>query len=127
MATSAKFRIALTTAEFSRTYDALTAAGDHTLARKFLLYVKKADLGLLTPSHTAAPPLTQDQKLGFAEDSTAKELYELWKTQQDQGLRSNFNASQMLKIQDYRFTNSLMSEEEELEYGESLMSRAARG
>ena len=99
---------------------------DSELISSLELLIFKANQGLSKPSYTPAPSWAQ--KLEMATPNKRKytlnervNLYVKWKHLHATDPSKHFSPDEIAVINEYRYTSSLMSDTEELEYTNSLM------
>ena len=115
-----KFRPSLTLDEINTIISALQSTGESKLVRKLHTFTFKAQIGITSPSHVTVPKQSLEDSLGFGtsqsssstnQGQTGEQLYEIWKTSP-----SSLSSSQLDKVHHYRYTNDLMTPEEESNY-----------
>lgn len=112
-----KFRPSLTLDEINTIISALQPTGNNQLIRKLNTFTLKAQIGITAPSHVTIPKQSLEDSLGFGYGSsnaihqTAEQLYTIWQTSP-----SSLSQSQLVQVSHYRYTNDLMSPEEESNY-----------
>ena len=112
----AKFRPSLTLDEINRILSLLDPAADRAIITQLNKFRLKAIHGIATPSHVVVPRQSLEDSLGFgsstaATEQSAEQLYTIW-LDHPQTLSQN----QLVKVHHYRYTNDLMSPEEESNY-----------
>lgn len=113
-----KFRPSLTLDEINTIIAALQAAGESKLVRKLHTFTLKAQIGITSPSHVTVQRQSLEDSLGFNSvsplsnlEQTAEQLFEIWKTSP-----TSLSTSQLAKVHHHRYTNDLMTPEEESNY-----------
>ena len=113
-----KFRPSLTLDEINTIIAALQSAGESKLVRKLHTFTLKAQIGITSPSHVTVPKQSLEDSLGFNSvsplsnlEQTGEQLFEIWKTSP-----TSLSTSQLAKVHHHRYTNDLMTPEEESNY-----------
>jgi hypothetical protein len=83
----------------------------YPLKRKLEVFTLKAQHGITKASHVRAGKQSDAAKLGFEEDSTIAALLEVYSTNPEA-----LSVRQMAKVQFHRYTNDMMTPQEEAEY-----------
>lgn len=115
-----KFRPSLTLDEINTIISALQPTGNNQLIRKLDLFVRKASIGITSPSHVTIPKQSLADSLGFGSESnqssnaihqTIEQLYTIWQTSP-----SSLSQSQLAQVSHYRYVNDMMTPEEEVKH-----------
>ena len=119
-----KFRPSLTIDEINTILTHLPAheTGIINQLNKFRL---KAIHGIATPSHVTTPRQSLEDSLGFGDSpsmstpsnqlQTAEQLYAIWQTHPQ-----TLNNTQLTQVAHYRYTNDMMTPDEESQYESGL-------
>lgn len=112
----AKFRPSLTLDEINRILSLLDPAVDRAIITQLNKFRLKAIHGIATPSHVIVPRQSLEDSLGFGSPTTsteqsAEQLYKIWCDHPQ-----TLSATQLAKVQHYRYTNDMMTPEEESNY-----------
>lgn len=115
-----KFRPSLTLDEINTIIAALQSTGEAKLVRKLHTFTLKAQVGITSPSHVTIPKQSLEDSLGFGsspstsstnQGQTGEQLYEIWKTSP-----TSLSSAQLSLVAHHRYTNDLMTPEEESNY-----------
>lgn len=115
-----KFRPSLTLDEINTIIAALQSTGESKLVRKLHTFTLKAQVGITSPSHVTIHKQSLEDSLGFGSspstsstniEQTGEQLYEIWKTSP-----TSLSSAQLAKVHHHRYTNDLMTPEEESNY-----------
>lgn len=115
-----KFRPSLTLSEIQFILSLIPPTSNPELRRKLEVFTLKAEHGITKPAHVVAGVKSLEESLGFtssASSANAKMMYEIWLK-----YPNSLTPQQLADVQDYRFMNSLMSEEESAEYETKLLT-----
>jgi hypothetical protein len=113
----AKFRPSLTLDEINRILSLLDPIHDKAIITQLNKFRLKAIHGIATPSHVVVPRQSLEDSLGFGSQSTtsneqsAEQLYKIWCDHPQ-----TLSATQLEKVHHYRYTNDMMTPEEESNY-----------
>lgn len=109
---SLKFRPSLSLDEI-HTILAHVPPSNTELIRKLEVFTLKAKHGITRASHVSLPKQSLGASLGMEPDQSITELLELWN---NPDTRSILSSTQLARVQYHRYTNDMMTPEEEKEY-----------
>lgn len=114
-----KFRPSLTLSEIQFILSLIHPTSNPELRRKLEVFTLKAEHGITKPAHVVAGVKSLEESLGFstASSTNGKMMYEIWLK-----YPNSLTPQQLADVQDYRFMNSLMTEEESAEYETKLLT-----
>lgn len=114
-----KFRPSLTLSEIQFILSLIPPTSNPELRRKLEVFTLKAEHGITKPAHVVAGVKSLEESLGFstASSTNGKMMYDIWLK-----YPNSLTPQQLADVQDYRFLNSLMTEEESAEYETKLLT-----
>lgn len=85
---------------------------EHEIKRSLEPFKRKADAGIISPSHISTGRTSMADSLGFTfKEDTVEALLEAWKLSP-----TTLSASQLAKVQHHRYISDMMTPEEESAY-----------
>lgn len=86
---------------------------EHEIRKSLEPFKRKADAGIISPSHISTGRISMADSLGFSTviDNDVESLVEIWKTNP-----ASLSPKQLEKVSHHRYVNDMMTAEEECMY-----------